>query len=143
MDKNVDNSLKKIWWIKKPVVILHPKLNNMKYCPRCKETKDFIEFYKNKRQSDGHGIYCKKCQSINAEEYYNRKMNPVTEATKSDLKFNGYNNDSKTFSILVKVTKSRYKSINFSLTDTKRLIDLLTEQVKFAEQNNTFSFNLK
>jgi hypothetical protein len=115
----------------------------MKYCPRCKETKDFIEFYKNKSQSDGHTIYCKKCQSLNADEYYQRKLNPVTEATKSDLHFNGYNTESKTFSILVKVTKSRYKTINFSLSETKTLIQILTKQVEFAEQNNIFSFNLK
>jgi len=112
----------------------------MKYCPRCKETKDYIDFYKNKNQYDGHTIYCKKCQSINAEEYYQRKMNPVTEATKSDLKFNGYNSENKTFSILVKVTKTRYKSINFSLTDTKKLIQILNQQVKMAESNTVFSF---
>jgi hypothetical protein len=115
----------------------------MKYCPRCKETKDFVEFYKNKSQSDGHTIYCKKCQSLNADEYYQRKLNPVTEATKSDLHFDGYNNDSKTFSIMVKITKSRHKLIKFSLTDTKKLIQVLTTQVEFAEQNSILLNNLK
>jgi hypothetical protein len=115
----------------------------MKYCPRCKTEKDLFDFYKNKRQSDGHAIYCRICTSLNSEEYYQRKLNPVTEATKSDLIFNGYNNDSKTFSILVKITKSRFKSINFSLTDTKNLIDILTTQVQFAEKNNTLVNNLK
>jgi hypothetical protein len=115
----------------------------MKYCPRCKETKDFVEFYKNKRQSDNHAIYCRICTSLNAEEYYQRKINPVTEATKSELNFNGYNSENKTFSILVKITKTRYKSINFSLTDTKKLIDILTTQVQFAEENSILINNLK
>ena len=115
----------------------------MKYCPRCKTEKELFEFYKNKRQSDGHAIYCRICTSLNSEEYYQRKINPVTEATKSDLHFNGYDNENKTFSIMVKVTKSRYKTINFSLNETKTLIQILTKQVEFAEQNNIFSFNSK
>jgi hypothetical protein len=114
----------------------------MKYCPRCKTEKKLFDFYKNKLQSDGHSIYCKLCHSINSQEYYQRKLNPVSETKKSDLKFNGYNNESKTFSIMVKVSKTKYKLINFSLTETKTLIKILTQQIELAEQNNILFNNI-
>ncbi len=43
----------------------------MKYCPRCAETKDFSDFYKNKHQSGGYESYCKECKKI-----YQRRFTP-------------------------------------------------------------------
>ena len=34
----------------------------MKTCYRCKETKEYSEFHKNKSKKDGYTTYCKKCQ---------------------------------------------------------------------------------
>lgn len=36
----------------------------MKTCPKCKEEKPLKEYYKNKRESNGHSCYCKKCTII-------------------------------------------------------------------------------
>ena len=33
----------------------------MKYCPRCKQTKDFLDFHKNKSRADGLQAECKSC----------------------------------------------------------------------------------
>lgn len=41
----------------------------MKKCSRCKETKDFAEFNKNKAQSDGYQKECRPCHKARAQEY--------------------------------------------------------------------------
>lgn len=35
-----------------------------KFCARCKEEKDFINYTKNKSRKDGHSVYCKPCSKI-------------------------------------------------------------------------------
>lgn len=39
----------------------------MKYCPRCKTTKDLGSFYKNRSQHDGLTTYCKPCHNENTK----------------------------------------------------------------------------
>lgn len=47
----------------------------MKYCPRCKQTKPFTEFYKAKERKDGYRNYCKDCGRIAHNESYHRNKN--------------------------------------------------------------------
>lgn len=35
----------------------------MKMCRRCLQTKDYLEFHKNKQTKDGYAVYCKPCKS--------------------------------------------------------------------------------
>lgn len=42
----------------------------MKTCSLCRESKPLSEFNKNKRQKDGHGVWCRECvKSKNRTEY--------------------------------------------------------------------------
>lgn len=47
----------------------------MKKCSGCQEEKDLDQFYKNKRMSDGHSIYCVSCTKENSKKYHQRKKN--------------------------------------------------------------------
>ena len=40
------------------------KGDNMKFCPKCKESKETTEFYKNKQTKDGLKCWCKKCHNV-------------------------------------------------------------------------------
>lgn len=42
----------------------------MKKCPKCKETKEFSEFHKNKARKDGHADRCKICVAENYQSWY-------------------------------------------------------------------------
>lgn len=50
-------------------------MNDMKKCSGCQEEKDLDQFYKNKRMSDGHSIYCVSCTKENSKKYHQRKKN--------------------------------------------------------------------
>jgi len=41
----------------------------MKYCNKCKKTKNKDDFYKNKCKKDGLQVYCKGCHNIIVAEY--------------------------------------------------------------------------
>jgi hypothetical protein len=40
----------------------------MKICTKCKEEKEYSEFYKNKKAKDGYRIYCKSCEKKYVED---------------------------------------------------------------------------
>ncbi len=42
----------------------------MKYCYKCKQHKQFIDFNKNKTKADGLQSTCKSCSNIRRKEYY-------------------------------------------------------------------------
>jgi len=67
----------------------------MKTCPRCKITKPFEEYHKNKKTKDGYKYTCKKCLN---EEYL---ASPIAKefARERWLKFK-YNIDSKQYDLL-------------------------------------------
>lgn len=46
----------------------------MKQCSKCKTTKEFSEFYKSKKEKDGHQYRCKTCCKKNRELYINKKL---------------------------------------------------------------------
>ena len=46
----------------------------MKYCPGCKEHKEFAEFNKNRTTKDGYRVYCRPCD--NAETRAWQARNP-------------------------------------------------------------------
>jgi Recombination endonuclease VII len=39
-------------------------LPTKKHCAKCKVTKNFIEFYKNRSTADGYQAYCKPCKNL-------------------------------------------------------------------------------
>jgi hypothetical protein len=41
----------------------------MKMCYKCRKTKEFNEFHKNKTMKDGHAFVCRECVSV----YYQKK----------------------------------------------------------------------
>ena len=47
----------------------------MKKCTRCNETKEYQQFYKNKRMKDGHSSSCKSCDD--AGNRLTRVKNPA------------------------------------------------------------------
>jgi len=57
-----------------------------KRCPKCKETKSFSEFHKNKKRGDGHSGWCKTCRN-KADRVY-RKGYRQTENGKQVRKKN-------------------------------------------------------
>lgn len=44
----------------------------MKFCPKCKQTKNFNDFAKNKTNADGLSTYCRECNSIIKKEIKSR-----------------------------------------------------------------------
>lgn len=44
----------------------------MKYCPKCKATKDLDQFYKDKQTSDGLTCWCIDCKKKRQQHYNNR-----------------------------------------------------------------------
>jgi Zn ribbon nucleic-acid-binding protein len=48
----------------------------MKKCPKCKETKDGLQFYKAKQTKDKLSVYCRTCQKIrDKQQRQSRKKN--------------------------------------------------------------------
>lgn len=54
----------------------------MKYCPKCKETKSFDLFNKNKRTKSGLQAYCILCRSIEQKEYRNKNKDKTNKLAK-------------------------------------------------------------
>ena len=52
----------------------------MKTCTKCGKTKEFSEFYKNKRNKDGHHFECKICKNERDKEL---KKNPLMQLEKA------------------------------------------------------------
>jgi len=42
----------------------------MKTCNKCKETKQYVDFYKSKIKKDGLQVYCKSCCNTSSKAYY-------------------------------------------------------------------------
>ena len=67
----------------------------MKTCPKCKEKKSNEEFYKDKRNTNGLSVYCKKCSDLNSKKYhktdkakeYNRKYHDTPEWKKYNKEY--------------------------------------------------------
>jgi hypothetical protein len=56
----------------------------MKICSRCKQAKDFDEFYNNSKSTDGKGGYCKECVRD-----YSRENNEAKAAASAKWYANG------------------------------------------------------
>lgn len=54
----------------------------MKTCTRCKETKAFERFSKDKNAKDGFAIYCKPCRSAMRKEAYPRYKDKAVAKSK-------------------------------------------------------------
>lgn len=73
----------------------------MKQCSKCKEWKDFSEFYKASSKKSGYQSQCKKCRSEHAKTY---------DRTKSLIKYNSSEKG--------KTTRQRYQSSQKGITAT-------------------------
>jgi len=49
----------------------------MKRCCRCKETKEFDQFHKNRSTVDGYNFICKSCKKVTARQSYGRHKEDV------------------------------------------------------------------
>ena len=49
----------------------------MKRCCRCKETKEFDQFHKNRSTVDGYNFICKPCKKVTARQSYERHKEDV------------------------------------------------------------------
>lgn len=55
----------------------------MKKCPRCKETKQFSEFRRDKNRKDGRQLYCTICDKEYQKEWYsNNKVKVISKNKK-------------------------------------------------------------
>lgn len=79
----------------------------MKSCNRCKEEKNFTEFYKNSNASDGLKSICKSCTSKTAKQYYDK--NAVKER-----------NRAKTTYFLNKETISNKRKEQWKVNESRR-----------------------
>lgn len=50
----------------------------MKTCTKCRETKLFADFHKDKTHSDGYRSFCKSCVSLYQRKYYVANKDEVT-----------------------------------------------------------------
>jgi len=62
----------------------------MKTCGKCKDTKDYSDFYKNRCKKDGYANRCKSC--ANLEERLSKQKNPISNR-ESSSKFVKRNNN--------------------------------------------------
>jgi formylmethanofuran dehydrogenase subunit E len=74
----------------------------MKYCPRCKRTKDKSEFYKSPSRYDGVRGYCRVCETL--KQRGNRKYF-------RDYRRNRYASDSE-FRFKIRKSLSKYQKSN-------------------------------
>lgn len=51
----------------------------MKRCPKCGETKNIDEFYKNKSRKDGRSVWCKICDNANNKKYIQNNKEHMRE----------------------------------------------------------------
>lgn len=63
-------------------------MKSFKKCSGCRKELGLDNFYKNKNNLDGHGIYCKSCAKINSKKYFeNKKMKRDRIVQNEILKF--------------------------------------------------------
>lgn len=73
-----------------------------KLCPTCKQTKELIEFNKNKNRKDGYQRECKECCHVHHNKHYQTKKSPrlkenlkeghkVCSCCKQELLLNNFN----------------------------------------------------
>jgi len=89
----------------KPVV-----KDGFKICSRCKEEKEFSEFYKNKRSKDGYKSYCKECarkEYLSKQEHYIQKSRLYYETNKEEISI-------KT-KVYKEINKEKYKELHRQL----------------------------
>ena len=55
-----------------------PKMNNTKFCSKCKQTKPITDFHKNKSRGDGLSTYCKTCENERGKKNFKmrRRVHP-------------------------------------------------------------------
>jgi len=56
----------------------------MKNCVMCKESKEFLEFHKNKKRKDGYNNICKLCRKEYHSEWYKNNKECVIEHGKKN-----------------------------------------------------------
>jgi len=44
-----------------------------KQCPRCKESKEYSDFYKSSYRNDRLSVYCKKCENVGKKKRSDEK----------------------------------------------------------------------
>lgn len=54
----------------------------MKECTLCKESKELLEFNKNKRTKDGHSNVCRLCSNAESKKYYELNKDKHKEMVK-------------------------------------------------------------
>jgi hypothetical protein len=52
----------------------------MKECTKCNEVKELTEFYKDKRNNDNHGSWCRSCVRDHGKTYYTNNKKRSNEA---------------------------------------------------------------
>jgi hypothetical protein len=65
--------------------IKEKKVITEKCCPKCKITKDTIDFYRSSRTFDGYGVYCILCAKGKAKDEYNIKKNNNIENKEDNI----------------------------------------------------------
>jgi len=68
-----------------------------KRCCGCKTPKPLDNFYKHKKQSDGHSPYCIECTRENSKRYFQRKKERTLKSENDNLMkmvlLNNYNSE--------------------------------------------------
>jgi len=108
----------------------------MKLCNRCKETKNYTEFNKNKSNKDGYHYYCKSCRSkerinnfekikIQQKEYYEKNKDELL------LKNKNYRNENKE---KINIQRKDYRKKNIEHIKNKNKEYLPIRKLKIKEK---------
>ena len=93
------------------------KLNNLKECPRCQQTKSINDFYFLTKSKDGRGKYCKICTDLINNDWKNRNPEQNNE------KYKRYHKKNKSeISIRQKKHKNQHKLKNLAWLTNNRAI---------------------
>lgn len=110
----------------------------MKFCKKCKQEKEYIEFCKHKKSKDGYNTICKLCKSEKSKEYYlNNK-----ELVKKNVKDYRNNNLDKTKEQVKKYyMKNRSELLEYKKQYHKENKEHLSELNLKYRENNKESIN--
>lgn len=69
-------------------------MENIKFCPQCKQWKTITEFSKNTSRKDGHQSWCKECEKQRNKEWYTKNKKKKCEySRKYHTTLRGYCNN--------------------------------------------------
>ena len=69
------------------------RINGLKYCPKCKETKKLKDFNKSKNTNKGYSSYCTLCSRELGKKYYNPEYGKKRyEKTRDSIRNNNLKN---------------------------------------------------